>query len=359
MGFITDRMFRTAVFTDGQRLGNTGRLGDDLHVKRLPNGNIQIDTGRYLVETSEKEAGGKVRIFDKYTNTWTEADGDPHLRTGDGDKAGFTQNNLTVDLQDGTKITIDVTDAKNGVSWIENVSVLRGDEAVVVEGIRDANGGVGGEMRLTHTNDVQWADGLFDDGTVLRAGHEVDDLFFATGGQEIRGTDSTKRWGEHQLDGRGGVSNFRPVDGPSGSEPVSFSGMSVEEILYTLASMMDKRAQELGETVSNKLQADQQARSRFQGDYDKWKLNQDDARKGIAADDPDRQKKLDELDKTFPQPKLDDGNYSGVLDEGEKQRLLNELDKIQKLIQQLITTAANISKTHHDSNMAVINNMRP
>lgn len=303
-----------------------GRLGDDLSVKRLPNGNVEIDTGRYIIEVSENEKGGRAKIFDKQTGTWTEAHGDPHLTTGDGDKAGFTMNNLTIDLQDGTKVTIDVTEAKNNVSWIDSVSVMRGDEAVVVQNVRDD---AGKEMTVTHTNDVAWADNLHDDGTVLIAGNEVDDLAFANGGKEIIGKDTTQRWDEHQLDGKGGVSSLDYTKGAL-SQKTDFSGMSIEEILYSLASMIDDQARSAAENISKKIQADQSARSRYEID------KENGTQKELTAE-----------------------NYPGLLDEGEKQRLLNSLDKLQKLVQQLTTMAANISKTHHDSNMAVINNMRP
>ena len=47
------------------------------------NGKNAIDTGRYLITFKDGEAA----IFDKQTNTSVRAWGDPHLHTGDGDKA--------------------------------------------------------------------------------------------------------------------------------------------------------------------------------------------------------------------------------------------------------------------------------
>ena len=53
-----------------------------------------IDTGRYRISVRR----GEVKIYDKQTNTWVRAWGDPHLHTSDGDKAQFHKDNLTIDL---------------------------------------------------------------------------------------------------------------------------------------------------------------------------------------------------------------------------------------------------------------------
>lgn len=180
-------------------------------------GKSTIDTGRYLVECKENE----VRIFDKQTNTWVKAWGDPHLVTSDGDKGQFHEN-LTIDLQDGTKVTIKTTpkDA-NGVAWVDAVAVMKGENAVVATGFHDGKAGVnmGNVLRNADSVDRMWADG-----TVLRAGHQVDDLTFARDGREILGTDPKARWGEHNLDGKGGVSRYQHNFGDGSVRPARPGG---------------------------------------------------------------------------------------------------------------------------------------
>ena len=172
-----------------------------------------MDTGRYLIQADED----KVRVYDKTTDTWLEAWGDPHLKTGDGDKAQFHEN-ITIDLKDGTKMTIKTTpkDA-NGIAWIDSVAITKGEEAVVVGGLHDGKAGVEAGNVLNNADAV---DAQYEDGTVLRAGRQVDDLTFASNGKEVVGEDKTQRWGEHMLDGNGGRSTnsrrpeTKPGEGP-------------------------------------------------------------------------------------------------------------------------------------------------
>ena len=139
-------------------------------------GNV-IRTGRYDVHVWKD----KGRVYDRHTNTWTEAWGDPHLKTSDGDKAKFHRKNLTMHLQDGSKLTIDVTPLqKNGTSWIDNVSVMKNGRAIEARGVH------AGRIRYVHTTSGA-SDRRFADGTVVRAGHEVDDLHIVNG-REVIGT---------------------------------------------------------------------------------------------------------------------------------------------------------------------------
>jgi hypothetical protein len=103
--------------------GPTGNL--------IVKGNV-IDTGKYEIVVSKDE----VIVKDKETGKWFRVWGDPHLETSDGDKLGFTQDNLTIDLPDGTKITIVPTEANaDGVAYIDTLYVMQGSKAVEVENI--------------------------------------------------------------------------------------------------------------------------------------------------------------------------------------------------------------------------------
>jgi hypothetical protein len=212
------------------------------------NGSDTIDTGRYLITVKENE----VKIYDKETGTWTKAHGDPHFTTGDGDKAQFHDNNLTLDLADGTKVTIKVTDKQaNGTAYIEAVAVMKGDEGVVVEGVHDGKAGVKMGNVLNNAASV---DKMWDDGTVLVAGNQVDDWTFAANGKELVGTDPTQKFNEHMLDGKGGQSKYG-VEGKNGTNGTggtngagaasgvkttgSGSGISIFDLLMKFLENMD------------------------------------------------------------------------------------------------------------------------
>lgn len=167
------------------------------------NGNDVVDTGRYLISAKENE----VKIYDKQTNTWVKCHGDPHGETSDGDKFQF-HDNATITLPDGSAVKIKTTPKDcNGVSYIDKVAVIKGDEAVVMSGFHDGRAGVNMGEVFHNANEV---DNMWRDGTVLRAGNQVDDLRYQVGGKEIKGTDPTQRWGEHNIDGHGG--RYEPGD---------------------------------------------------------------------------------------------------------------------------------------------------
>lgn len=288
------------------------------------NGRDTIDTGRYLITVQEN----KVRIYDKQTKTWVEASGDPHMRTSDGDRGQFHEN-LTIDLKDGTKITIKTTPKdKNGVAWIDAVAVMKGEQAIVVGGMHDGKAGV----RMGHVrNNAARVDAMWRDGTVLRAGHEVNDLFYATGG-EFRGTDPTQRWGEINLDGRGGVSRNRPDYGwrrphlppflrppflrpPSWRPPAGNGGVEGSQ-----------RPTSRGGSIFERL----------------WAL--------IAKLQKSLEQKLESIEKKSD--KL--GEKAG--DDFDLKKDFAEIQRIQESINQLITTATNIQKKDDESKSAIIRN---
>jgi len=176
--------------------GRTNRVyGHEL----VPEGDNAIDTGDYLIRGKENE----LRIYDKKTQKWIKLWGDPHGVTSDGDKFQFHEDNLTFDLPDGTKVTVVPTEKNsNGKAYLDKVAIMKGDEAFVMRGLHDGEKGV----KISHRKDAANVDHRFVDGTVLKVGDELDDLF--TNGEEIVGTDASDPWGEWLVDGLGGRSDF-------------------------------------------------------------------------------------------------------------------------------------------------------
>ena len=178
---------------------------------RVPKGDVvkvgenTYQTYRYKIEVKN----GQVEVFDLKTKTSVKAWGDPHLHTSDGDKMQFHKGNVTIDLEDGTKLTLKPT-APNaqGISLVDGVQIMTPKGGVQVDNISGPGGPKGRMFADSARLDRAWADG-----TVLEARGEVDDLFFKTG-KEVVGGDPTQRWGEHLLDGKGGRSDIdfgRPI----------------------------------------------------------------------------------------------------------------------------------------------------
>lgn len=227
-----------------------------------------IDTGRYEIIAKE----GEVIIRDRHTNTEVKAWGDPHLITSDGDKAQFHKENLTLDLEDGTKITIKVTDTDDqGIALLDKVAVMKGNDAMVISGLSDGKAGVNIKTDL----DAAKVDKRFDDGTVMYAGHQVDDLFFAADDAELVGTDPNARWNEHFLDGHGGESQYDYAEDTSVSNSTSeYSDIwgSSNSIYAKLSSIINQLYEKLQGKDGNGGLLDMV--SELTGDGDEGKLNE-------------------------------------------------------------------------------------
>lgn len=306
-----------------------------------------VDTGRYLIQAAE----GELRIFDKETNTWVKVWGDPHLTTSDGDHASFTKDNLTIDLPDGTKVTMQPTKMENGVAYLDKVAIIKGNEAVEMSGLDPRDGQA---VQIGNVlNNADAIDAKYADGSVFRAGKQVDDLTAARDGHEIVGNDPNGRWGEWNLDGMGGKSQLgtegakHPTTGGSnGSSTVGgaddsgelsaqswkkiaamiASGASIADILMAIAGQLEKGSRNVltsYQALSEKL--------------DKQNIADAKARENGEDIDPDA---------------------AGRVSEADLKAQTQQLQQLQDLIQQLTQAATNIQKAYHDTNMATVSNLK-
>ncbi len=96
-----------------------------------------VDTGRYLITASTSQAG-QLTIHDKETGKDTVVWGDPHISVAGKDTAEFQNDGLSLKLDDGTLVQIQPT-AKDagGHSYISQVAVTKGDQAVTMSGLHD------------------------------------------------------------------------------------------------------------------------------------------------------------------------------------------------------------------------------
>jgi len=324
-------------------------------------GRQYIDTGRYLISVKE----GEVKIYDKKTRTWVRAWGDPHLHTSDGDKAQFQKNNLTIDLEDGTKITIKVTEPnRNGVSRIDAVAVMKGSQAVVVEGLSDGKPGVKVGNVLNNADAV---DAAWDDGTVLRAGHAVDDLTFAATGEEIVGTDPKSRFGEHMLDGKGGVSangpDFRTqsaddpdtaggadrADGPQNADgPQQADGVDAPHRPRSLLAMFLQVLEMLESSLRDRLETIEKKAAQRKHLENQLKDIDTKLAKAEGGQAEGLKKQRDAL--------VDEMESKG-LTEAALRNAMMEAQAIQNFINQVTSMATSIQRSRHQTLMNIARNM--
>lgn len=176
----------------------------------------EIDTGRYTI-TASKDDGGTVKVFDKQTNTFVKAFGDPHVETSDGDKMGFTKNGLSISLPDGTNVHMKPTDVKDGVSWIDSAMVEKDGKAVTLDNIH-GKGDIKTSQPKTGTDELR-QDYMTQGQTVLDASsQDVGDLYM-TGADGKRTKEIVNTGKEMSLDGMGGALNT--ADGAGRGEGTS------------------------------------------------------------------------------------------------------------------------------------------
>lgn len=166
---------------------------------------------------------GEVTIRNPKTGASVRAWGDPHLHTSDGDRMKFHTDNLTIDLPDGTKVTIKPTPVDgNGVSYIDSVAVMNGSKALVVGNLDPRNeSAVPTERSYDSAGAVRGLDRSWHDGTVLHVGKDVDDLRATAKPNALLG--QQQDGGEQSLDGMGGLSanNYRAYDVDDSSKLVN------------------------------------------------------------------------------------------------------------------------------------------
>lgn len=307
--------------------GNNGNSGNvttqgsaaaDLEITR--NGDT-IRVGDYEI-TITKDS---MKVRDVRTGKTFEVWGDPHLHTGDGDKMSFTENNLTITLPGGVKITIVPTEKDaNGAAWIDRISIIAGDQGIMIDDVH-------GMPQFGDIEDGETIDGIDDDGLLVTTGPEIDDMY--AGGNEIVGGDSDALWGEHNLD------EIAEIAGPGfGDSSDSTTGIGdkydrLYAILAKLEEMKDRQLTRIGNLLDKKERKDQ-----LMAQLSAW------TNLGKSEDSFPKKAALD---------KLSEMNLESQLKMQE-----TELQRTESLITQTTTLLSNLVANDGQTAMRIIGNIR-
>jgi hypothetical protein len=160
---------------------------------------------------------------------------------------------------------------------------------------------------------------MWADGTVLRAGKQVDDLTFASNGREVVGRDPRARWGEHELDGYGGASRRPDGYGASGSNGTGSS--SGTGSASGASGTNGTSGASTGGSIWDRL----------------WAI-------------------ISKLEKQLSD-KVDEAGKIDKDDTGAMKKAFAEIERIQNAISQITTAMTNLQKADHDSKMAIVRNL--
>ncbi len=109
----------------------------------VKDGKGQIDLGSNVLKFDEKDSS--MKLENKQTGQTTSVWGDPHLKlpASQGGKDMMFRGPLTFRLDDKTRITLQTEQAKNNpnVTYTDKVTVTRGNQAYVVNGLSEQKKG--------------------------------------------------------------------------------------------------------------------------------------------------------------------------------------------------------------------------
>ncbi|WP_375779020.1 DUF1521 domain-containing protein [Bradyrhizobium sp. ma5] len=136
---------------------------DPVWTHEVKDGKATINLGdKYTITADEK--GGTWTVRNNQTGHVTKIHDDPHVDAdGDGKDDFDFKKDMTFQLDDGTKITVNNVDFGNGQTISSKLTITNGHNAIVVEGLGDDKDGKN-NLRVTQSNAGMTLDALTDDG---------------------------------------------------------------------------------------------------------------------------------------------------------------------------------------------------
>ena len=100
-------------------------------------GQDSIDLGNYTLTANK--ANSQWVLTNKRTGQATNVSGDPHVNQTDGNNWTF-KNNMSFQLDDGTRITVKTTPYGNGQTLSDELDISKGGQGMVVSGLASNDG---------------------------------------------------------------------------------------------------------------------------------------------------------------------------------------------------------------------------
>ncbi|MDI4231917.1 DUF1521 domain-containing protein [Bradyrhizobium sp. Arg237L] len=127
---------------------------------------------KYTITLDEKDASWTVR--NNETGHVTRVHGDPHVDDDNDGKNDFDfKKDMTFQLEDGTKITVNTVPFGNGQTLSSKLTITNGNNAITVEGLGDDKDGAN-NLKVTQSNAGATLDQLTADGaqTIYERGQD-------------------------------------------------------------------------------------------------------------------------------------------------------------------------------------------
>ncbi|MEW9898999.1 DUF1521 domain-containing protein [Chitinivorax sp. PXF-14] len=142
-------------------IGNTTPSNPTNASTRMENGRAVFQNDNYKIDMGDDNT---VHIHNKKTGEDYLVHGDPHVNV-DGQHAFDFWGTTSFNLDDGTKLTINTTDAGNGMTLASKVTITNGDYGVQVSGVDTKTRG---DLQFNETTANGWLmDAQVDDGNQL------------------------------------------------------------------------------------------------------------------------------------------------------------------------------------------------
>lgn len=137
----------------------------DVWTHEVKDGEATIRLGDQYTITA-KEDGSSVTVKNNETGASSTFSGDPHFDIGsDGSNDFDFKKDMTLQLDDGTKITIGTVDAGNGTTLTSSLTITNGDNSIQVTGLGGSNDGAN-NLKAVQSNAGETVDDLASDGAI-------------------------------------------------------------------------------------------------------------------------------------------------------------------------------------------------
>jgi len=134
---------------------------DEVWSHEVKDGQATIRLGDDYTITA-KEDGSSIKIKNNKTGAENEISGDPHFRGG----ANFDfKKDMTLQLDNGAKLTIGTVDAGNGTTLASSLTITQGDNSIQVTGLGGDRDGAN-NLKVVQSNAGETVDDLTWDGAI-------------------------------------------------------------------------------------------------------------------------------------------------------------------------------------------------